>query len=353
MLIDGSTLEGGGQILRNCVVYSILKKIPLTIHSIRGNRKKPGLQLQHLTGIQLAKRMSNAQVTGLEKDSTRIVFDPRDLQGSQFIAEIPSAGACTLVLQLALPVALHLKNDVKLVVKGGTNVPMSPSADYIKFVLLPRLSSAFALNGIDLNVSKRGFTPHGGGELNMDIKLDNDRVWRGCQILDRGDVISYEAILVGYCTNEFLSELEKEIQKKPEYIFRNDAKKVGSSSKSQLLLIAKTNTGCIFGASALGGNRQTGSRLFQSAEKKLCKELVGTSCVDEYMQDQLIVFMALAKSPSKMRCGSLTLHTRTAIHFAKAMINARFSIEKADESTEEDVYIVSCEPPEFDLKKFE
>jgi hypothetical protein len=49
----------------------------------------------------------------------------------------------------------------------------------------------------------------------------------------------------------------------------------------------------------------------------------------------------------------LTLHTRTAIHFAKAMINARFSIEKADESTEEDVYIVSCEPPEFDLKKFE
>jgi RNA 3'-terminal phosphate cyclase len=50
-------------------------------------------------------------------------------------------------------------------------------------------------------------------------------------------------------------------------------------------------------------------------------------CVDEYLQDQLIIFMALTKNISKIKTTNITLHTQTAIYFAELMTNARFTIE--------------------------
>jgi RNA 3'-terminal phosphate cyclase (ATP) len=36
-------------------------------------------------------------------------------------------------------------------------------------------------------------------------------------------------------------------------------------------------------------------------------------CVDDWLQDQLIIFMALAEGTSEILTGSLTQHTQTAI----------------------------------------
>ena len=41
--IDGSTLEGGGQVLRCCLSLAWLHEAPVRIHSIRAARPKPGL----------------------------------------------------------------------------------------------------------------------------------------------------------------------------------------------------------------------------------------------------------------------------------------------------------------------
>jgi RNA 3'-terminal phosphate cyclase (ATP) len=44
------------------------------------------------------------------------------------------------------------------------------------------------------------------------------------------------------------------------------------------------------------------------------------ACVDEHVQDQLIIFMALANGESQIRCGNpLTLHTQTAIYVAELL----------------------------------
>ncbi len=52
-LIDGSLLEGGGQILRISTALSVLLKKTIRITNIRAGRKDGGLKPQHLTGIEL------------------------------------------------------------------------------------------------------------------------------------------------------------------------------------------------------------------------------------------------------------------------------------------------------------
>jgi hypothetical protein len=72
------------------------------------------------------------------------------------------------------------------------------------------------------------------------------------------------------------------------------------------------------------------------------------------MQDQLIVFMALANGHSSMLCGELTMHTGTAIAIAEQLLPAvNFSIRTLPVSTGADssgsskhdaqrLYLVGC-----------
>lgn len=50
LIIDGSMLEGGGQLLRNSVTLSALLCKPISIQKIRNGRRPPGLKAQHEAG---------------------------------------------------------------------------------------------------------------------------------------------------------------------------------------------------------------------------------------------------------------------------------------------------------------
>ena len=78
--IDGSILEGGGQILRISISMSYLLGIPISIRSIRSKRDNPGLQRQHLTCCKFITSLYHSkEVSGLQLNSDKILLVPTKL----------------------------------------------------------------------------------------------------------------------------------------------------------------------------------------------------------------------------------------------------------------------------------
>ena len=78
--IDGSMLEGGGQLFRTSIALSYLLNQPLHISKIRANRPKGGgLSNQHLMCVQtLFGFFQNYQISGNKIKSTELTIQTPD-----------------------------------------------------------------------------------------------------------------------------------------------------------------------------------------------------------------------------------------------------------------------------------
>lgn len=342
--IDGSILEGGGQILRVSVALSILQCIPIRVTKIRAGRKKGGLAAQHLMGIRLARDLSDASLEGGSLGSMEITLKPKVLRGGSFSVDVQTAGSVALLLQSSLPCALFSKEVTRLTLKGGTNADMAPPMDYIGEVLKPNLKR-FGGN-FDLSIVRRGFFPAGGGIV--DVTIHPVEQLSPVTLVDFGEIkrIWGEAYVAGVLPEKMAGEmarsaesiLKKSFQVPVEIssiIFnQNEAFKNGSG----INVYAETTTGCVLGASQLGKRGVENHEVGRKAAEELSEYLAGKFCVDQYMQDQLIIFMALARGRSSIKAGPVTLHTKTAIHTAELLTKAKFNIvEKGDHN------IIKCD----------
>jgi RNA 3'-terminal phosphate cyclase (ATP) len=166
--IDGSHGEGGGQILRTALALSCLYRKPFRIAKIRRNRKKPGLQPQHLTCVRASQAISGARVTGDRTGSPELTFSPGEVKGGDFSFDVGTAGSTLLVLQALLPPLLFSDTGSAVTLTGGTHVPFSPSYHYVSGIFVP----ALAMLGLEvrLSIESYGFYPRGGGKIRADIR---------------------------------------------------------------------------------------------------------------------------------------------------------------------------------------
>lgn len=95
-------------------------------------------------------------------------------------------------------------------------------------------------------------------------------------------------------------------------LMKEGAKSVGNNgSGSGIMLWAETDTGCVLGGSGLGSKGTDAATVGRGAADELIQAIKGGGCVDEYLQDQIIIFLALAKGRSTVKTGlPLTLHTQ-------------------------------------------
>ncbi|WP_066260726.1 RNA 3'-terminal phosphate cyclase [Hydrogenophaga flava] len=167
LTIDGSTGEGGGQILRTSLSLSMITGQPVTIERIRAKRPKPGLMRQHLACVLAAQAVSGAQVSGAELGSQTLVFEPGALRPGEHRFAVGSAGSCLLVLQTLLPALMLADAPSRLSLSGGTHNPLAPNFHSIERAFLPLLARMGATVGVTLR--RHGFYPAGGGEMLAEI----------------------------------------------------------------------------------------------------------------------------------------------------------------------------------------
>jgi len=138
--IDGSQGEGGGQVLRSSLALSLVTGKPFRIANIRAGREKPGLMRQHLTAVNAAAEVGEAEVDGNRLGSGELSFAPKTIRSGSFHFSVGTAGSCTLVLQTVLPALLFAPEESDLILEGGSHNPFAPPFDFLAESFLPVLN---------------------------------------------------------------------------------------------------------------------------------------------------------------------------------------------------------------------
>lgn len=328
--IDGSVLEGGGQIVRSAIAFAAVLGEPVIVKKIRAKRKTPGLRPQHLHGILAVKNLTNAAVKGTHVGSDRIEFIPQNRQGGEISVDIGTAGAITLVLQTVMIVAPFCERSVSATLIGGTNVAWSPPIDYLHTVLLPRLEQMGYRAFID--TKKRGYYPRGGGRVDATLSpvhrltpLTLDRVREPpvitgishCGMLPRH--VAERQAQAAYNT---LIENRYQVQK-IEIEHDENTRSPGSG-----ISLKATNNGVrLIGSDAMGRQGLKAEKVGQNAAFSLRKELDTRAPVDRYQADMLVPYLALAEGLSSISVTTLTKHVVTNIHVVEQFSEAKFDVK--------------------------
>ena len=390
--LDGTTLEGGGQLLRVALTLSSLTGIPIHVSDIRGKRAPKsgkgeggGLKSSHLAGVEWLVRATNAETIGMAVKSRDLLFRPVHSPGndippasaSQATAfakknDIPikdpadevwkdvyhdgvlvrrdshiqmsTPGSIFLVLQAILPYILlsarpTLDPDsshdelvvvpLRLTIAGGTNVTQSLSYEYASQVFFPMLELKLGIKPIKMTLQRRGWSmgTTSVGSVALDITpLTPGSCLPAFRFEDRGELVKIHVSILAPTPAARASVRERALDKiqrvypDVEVLFPvNDNSR--HPKRLYLLLVAETSNGYRLGRDWLYDRRIKEATMDDHAKDlvgkvigELSHELKHGGCVDEYLQDQLVVFQALSEGravvDSKNDGGSL--HTQTA-----------------------------------------
>lgn len=329
--IDGSVLEGGGQILRISISLSAILCVPVRVTNIRAGRSKPGLAAQHLKGIELVADICQAKLKGANIGSTEIEFVPGRIRCGHYLADTRTAGSISLLLQVALPCAIVADGPVTLDLKGGTNADMAPQIDYMTEVFKPVLARSGA--EFQLRIHRRGYFPKGGGHVTVDI--NPVRKLNSINITDRGTLTkiygwSFVAgnlpIKMSYLMADGAKRLLSDIHRNINIECYKEERNFAPDNCNGIILVAEFSSGCIVGSDGLGKRGADAAEVGRGAAQRLRNALGAGACLDNHAQDQMIVYMALADGFSAIRVGEVTLHTKTAIYIAELIAKVKFNI---------------------------
>jgi RNA 3'-terminal phosphate cyclase (GTP) len=324
MIMDGSHGEGGGQILRTAIALSCITGKDIEIKDIRANRPNPGLAAQHLAGLQAASRITHAKAEGLRIGSTSIKFSPGPIEGGFHSVDIGTAGAITLVLQTIVIPSLKAEEMTVFEITGGTDVPWSPSIAYFQHIFCDFMKRM----GIDIGVEilKYGFYPKGGGKVR--VSLSPQQEIKPLNFTERGKLERIDTWSIASENLRNARVAERQVEGAREFLKYDFGKSniiyTPTLSPGSSVHIHAHFKNCKLGASSLGERGTPAENVGGKAARLLKKQIDSGACLDEWMADQIIPYLALYGG--KVSVSEITEHAKTNIWVCE-QFGAKFEVE--------------------------
>jgi RNA 3'-phosphate cyclase len=329
LAIDGSTGEGGGQVLRTALALSILTGTPIQVENVRAHRPKPGLMAQHLKALEAAVAVAEARVDGATLHSTALTFEPRALRGGDFRFDIGTAGSTCLVLQTVLVPLCYASQVSHLTITGGTHVPWSPCSHYLERQWLPYLRTLGVRAEVQLE--RAGFYPGGGGCLRATTHPGTDV--RPLRVVAPGALRWIHGLSA--VANLDISVAERQRHRALERLRRHgvpvnvDTLRLPARGKGTVLLLIAVCAEAQACFSALGAPGKPAARVADEAADTLDAFLATDGAVDQYLADQLVLPMALAPGVSALRTSCVTQHLVTNCEIVQRFLPIDIRIDGA------------------------
>ena len=346
--IDGSTGEGGGQIIRTALSLSMLTGIPIEITNIRAGRAKSGLMRQHLMCVQASQQISNATVTGAVLGSSTFRFAPNTIKSGDYSFDIGSAGSTTLVLQTLLPALLFANTDSAapstVTIKGGTHNPLAPTFDFLQQAFIPVIKKLGM--SVDIELLQAGFAPIGGGEIKATIKPFLRRAnTESFTLTARGQLIHIALVAsvlnldYDICMRELASAKAALIESGiDETIIITQANKLagigeGNSCYAKVTHQIANSENAYFEVFTLLGAKRTSAEKMGQRLAGLVKRYLFQSdaIIDEYLTDQLLLPLAVAGG-GEFTARVISQHTQTQAWLIEQFLSVDIKFEILDEN---------------------
>lgn len=338
--IDGSYGEGGGQILRNTVAFSVITNKPIKVINIRKKRPNPGIKAQHYIAIKSIKDIFNAEVQGLEIGSSELIFKPGKIKPGIYNFDLGTAGSITLVFQAIILACSNSKEQITVNLCGGTDVNWSPSWDYFNNVYIP------LINKIGVNVTpqlfSRGYYPRGGGKAKITINPSEKLI--PLNLYNREIITQIQG-------NINISNLSDKISIRIKHtiisnLLKNNFKvNISIDRKSSLspgvgATIWTKSKNYILGSSVIGKKTMSSEELGKNVVTNLLKDIQSEATLDFYGFDQIFPFMVLAKKNGKSisKISNLSNHASTSMWLAKKFFDVEYKILQSEDKTSIEVF---------------
>ena len=327
IIIDGSTGEGGGQILRTSLTLSCITGKNLHIENIRAARRNPGLAKQHLSCVRAACKICDGLAQGATKGSQVLDFIPGSIQSGDFHFDIGSAGSASLVIQTILPALFLADKSSTVVVTGGTHNPWAPPFDFLNEAFLPAIATA-GFHG-DCTLIKHGFFPAGGGKISLKIQPWQKNTGRTIDLCRQSKETQIYAHIYTAKIPEHVAQRQRKLLLQSgldiqdvEHIKIKDSDGPGNCTMIQICGLERTTIFTSFGM------RGKPSEEVISEVVSLVKDfLTSEAAVDRFLADQLLIYMALAKAGS-FTTNEISSHLQTNMEVIKKFLPVDFNIEQ-------------------------
>jgi len=334
--VDGSSGEGGGQLLRTAVALAAVTGTSIRIHSIRAGREPEGMAPQHVAAVRAVAELCGARTRGLELRSREIEFAPGPLRAGDFSFDVGTAGSVTLVLQAVLPVMIATGREVSATVAGGTDVRAAPPLDYLCRVLLPLLRRMGAR--VEVETLRRGYYPRGGGVVRVVVKPGGLRPLR---LAEPGRLLEVRGIAhVAHLQRHIAERMGAAaigrlsaagIEAHCEIIDLDPAQAVGSGG-AVVCWAVREHT--VVGAGRVAERGVPAEDLGIDVGERLVADVAAGATLDVHAADQLLVYCGIAGGESRCTARALTPHARTAMWLIESLLGTRFETTEAGGITE-------------------